>query len=89
MVIQTHLTQEQEYSFSLHAQGYEMFFLHGTSQSAGVLLVVRRNTGIIVKQFLPVSPHLGVLDILIACWHAMHPHTLKREGVSFNSLLLK
>ena len=44
-------------------------------------MAVRRNTGISVKQFSPVSPHLGVLDILfmeqpyhvLACYAPTHP----------------
>ncbi len=66
IVIQkTYLMQKQEYAFSLHAQGHEIFYSHGTSQLAGVLLAVKRNAGISVTKFLPVSPHLGVLDILV------------------------
>ena len=40
---ETHLTQYQEYAFSLFAQSYECFFSHGSTQSAGVFLAICRN----------------------------------------------
>ncbi len=83
--------QKQEYTFSLHAQSYEIFYSHSTSQLAGVLLAVKRNAGISVIKFSPVSPYLRVLDILVieqpyhmlACYAPMQP----KERKTFFQLL--
>ena len=42
---ETHLDTNQEFAFCLYAQGYNYFFSHGTTASAGVLVVVRRCSG--------------------------------------------
>ena len=65
---ETHLTEQQVYAFSLHAQAYEHFHLHGTSQSAGIAVFVHRNTGLHVTKFQPVSPHLRILDFKFQNW---------------------
>ena len=58
-----HLTQHQEYAFSLFAQSYEYFFFHGSMQSAGVFLAIHRNWGFTVEDHLAVDLHVQVLDI--------------------------
>ncbi len=60
---ETHLQLKQEWAFKLHAQSFDCFFSHGTSQLVGVAVMVCRNAGFTVKSFIPVSLHLGVLDI--------------------------
>ena len=60
---ETHLQSGQEYAFKLYAQAYSCYFLHGTSQSAGVAVCVRQNNGMTIEAFQAISPHLAVLDI--------------------------
>ncbi len=42
---ETHLATTQEYSFKIHAQSYDWYFSHGSSNSAGVAVAVHRHTG--------------------------------------------
>ena len=60
---ETHLTQHQEYAFSLFAQSYECFFSHSSMQSAGVFLAIHRNQGFKVEHYLAIDSHIQVLDI--------------------------
>ena len=62
-VQETHLTTEQEYAFKLHAQSYEIFFSHGTSQTTGIFLAVRRNHGIHVVHHVAINAHIQFLDV--------------------------
>ena len=59
---ETHLTQPQEYAFKLHAQGYDILFSHGTSNSVGVLTGIRRNKGITVPS---INSHMAITDIVL------------------------
>ncbi len=47
-----YLTSQQEHAFCLHAPVYDFFFEHGTSNSAGVLIAVKHNKGVIPSQHL-------------------------------------
>ncbi len=40
---ETHLTSAQEYSFKIHAQSYDWYFSHGSSNLAGVAVAVHRH----------------------------------------------
>ncbi len=62
---ETHLTQPQEYAFKLHAQGYDIFFSHGTSNSAGVLTRICRNKGITILGHQSVNSHMVITDIVL------------------------
>lgn len=61
---ETHLQQKQECVFRLHAQCFDCFFSHGTSQSALVAMIARCNAGLVVRSFVSVSPHLAALDVV-------------------------
>ncbi len=43
---ETHLTKAQEFASELHCQGYLWYYLHGTSNSAGVGVVVKKSLNI-------------------------------------------
>ena len=38
---ETYLSPDQEFSFQLHAQSYNFYYSHGTTNSAGVIIVKR------------------------------------------------
>ncbi len=44
---ETHLIEQQEYTFKLHFQSYDWFFAHGTSNSAGIAVGVCHSAGLI------------------------------------------
>ncbi len=50
-----HLCTTLALAFSLHAQGYDFFFSHGTSASAGVCTAVKHSLGVIISR-LPDDP---------------------------------
>ncbi len=60
---ETHLDINQEFAFCLYAQGYDYFFSHGTTASAGVLVVVRRCSGYQVDKVGEIPGHMVALDI--------------------------
>ena len=43
---ETHLCTSLEFAFELHAQGYDFFYSHSTSASAGVCTAVKRSIGV-------------------------------------------
>ena len=51
---QTHLDCTQELSFGLHAQAYDLFYSHGTTNSAGVLIAVKWSVGVIVAKVMEI-----------------------------------
>ena len=65
MFQETHLTVEQECSFGMFAQAFDKFYAHGTSQSGGIMVAVRR-----ALNYMPVivcldAGHKLVLDLVI------------------------
>ena len=62
-VQEMHLTPSQEYAFWLHAPGFDFFFEHGESNSAGVLVVVNRHKGVVVDKVTLGDGRYLVLDI--------------------------
>ena len=60
---ETHLQSNQEYAFGLYGQNYELFFSHGSSNSAGVLIGVCQNKGITNLSAQCVDGHLQTVDI--------------------------
>ncbi len=83
---ETHLQSGQEYAFRLYAQAYCCYFLHDTSQSAGVAVCVRWNNGMTIEAFQAISPHLAVLDVWykgqLLCFLACYapPHSKERTA---------
>ncbi len=59
---ESHLMAQQECSFSLHAQSFDFFFSHGSSNSAGVLVAFRCNTGVIPVKAAEIAGRLLVID---------------------------
>ncbi len=59
---ETHLDTNQEFAFCLYAQGYDYFFSHGMTASAGVLVVVRCS-GYQVVKVGEIPGHMIALDI--------------------------
>ena len=53
---ETHLTVAQEYAFDAGLPGYTVFYQHGSSNSAGVLIAIKRNCRIVVGK---VQGHKG------------------------------
>ncbi len=45
---ETHLTVVQEYAFGASLPGYTVLYQHGSSNSTGVLIAIKRNCGIVV-----------------------------------------
>ena len=64
---ETHLTSVQEYSFKLHAQSYNWYFSHGSSNSAGVVVAVHRHNGANVTIVGSIPGRLITLDIICHC----------------------
>ena len=62
-VQETHLTPAQEYSFRIFAQSYDFTFSHGTSNSAGIFVAVRRNTGVMAVKSGEIPGRLLALDL--------------------------
>ncbi len=60
---ETHLTSKQERAFSLCAQGYNFYFSHSTSASAGVCVVVKRSSGVNIVKAGEISSWLLALDL--------------------------
>ncbi len=56
------LLAQQECSFILHAQSFDFFFSHGSSNSAGVLVAFRCNTGVIPVKAAEIAGRLLVID---------------------------
>ncbi len=62
-VQETHLTADLERSFQLYAQNFEFWFSHGTSQSGGVLIAVRRNCGLTCSKVSEIPGYILQLNI--------------------------
>ena len=52
-----------EFAFQLHAQGYDFYFSHGTSNSAGVCMAIRYALGVNVVKLVGVPGRLLVLNL--------------------------
>ena len=59
---ESHLMAQQECSFILHTQSFDFFFSLGSSNSAGVLVVFRHNTGVIPIKAAEISGRLLAID---------------------------
>ncbi len=62
---ETHLCTSLEFAFCLHAQGYDFYFLHGSSASAGVCTAVKYSLGIKVVKLTDVPGCLLALDLTL------------------------
>ncbi len=62
-VQEMHLTPAQEFSFKIHAQAYDIIFLHSTSNSTSIFVAVCRNTGVIVVKSGEIPGRLLALDL--------------------------
>ncbi len=59
---ETHLSPEQEYSFQLHAQSYDSYYSHDTTNSTGICIAVKHSSfcgaaccGVVRDTWLPWS----------------------------------
>ena len=62
---ESHLTAQQECSFCLHAQSFDFFFSHGSSNSAGVLVAFRCNIGVIPIKAAELLGRLLAIDFYL------------------------
>ena len=58
-----HLVFERQFTFQLHAQGYDYYYSNGTMASAGVCILVKHNISVQVKMVGLIPGHLVVLDL--------------------------
>ncbi len=77
---ETYLISEQEYSFQLYAQGYDFWYSHGTTASAGVCVCICHALGVNTVKIgetlghllaLCVSYEQDALDLNIICIYAL------------------
>ncbi len=59
---ETYLTSKLEKSFGLFAQAFDIFYSHGMSQSAGILVAVKRNLGFTVLKTQNIQGYALCLD---------------------------
>ncbi len=62
---ETHLTKDQEFAFKLHAQGYNYWFSHGTSASAGVMIAISWLTGVNMVKVGGIPGWMLALDLTL------------------------
>ena len=62
---ETHLHTSLEFAFCLHAQGYDFYFSHGSSASAGVCTAIKRSLGVKVEKLIDIPGHLLALDLTL------------------------
>ena len=76
---ETHLTQEQEYAFQLHAQSYSYWYSHGLFNSAGVCVCMCRSVGVNIDKVGEYKGHMlalwlihdsDSLDMTVVCIYA-------------------
>ncbi len=60
---ETHLRMSLEFAFQLNAQGYDFYFSHGTSASAGVCTAIHHTLGVNVVNLNRVLGHCLPLDL--------------------------
>ncbi len=60
---ETHLHTSLEFAFELNAQGYDFYYSHGTSASAGVCTAVRQALDVNVVKTANVPGRLLALDL--------------------------
>ena len=58
-----HLEPKQEKAFTLYAQGYDFYFSHGTSASAGLCVIVKHSSGVNVVKVGEIPRRLIALDL--------------------------
>lgn len=61
---ETHLCTSLEFVFQLYAQGYDFYFSHGTSASAGVCTAVRHSLGVMAVKLEDIPGRLLPLDLM-------------------------
>ncbi len=62
---ETHLHTSLEFAFCLHVQGYDFYFSHGSSASAGVCTVIKRSLGVKVARLTNIPGCLLALDLTL------------------------
>ena len=63
MSAKTHLSPDQEYSFQLHAQSYDFYYSHGTTNSADICIAVKCGSFLSVAHCNVVQGHLVALEL--------------------------
>ncbi len=60
---ETHLCTSLEFTFKLHAQGYNFYFSHGSSALAGVCMAICRSLGVTAVKLADIPSHCLPLEL--------------------------